>query len=303
MTAATLDAVETSSVDAPTPSHATGTLTQNQMTVPTIWLPAGPVDLTGVGYDPAGHFEVDGQRIDYRRRPDMLLTADNFSSTIGAIEEGRRQYDNTQEFVRYLLSSNTGEIVAIFINIRLGGPLILPPVQIVWMNLATDGVTAVALGLEPAEQTVMRRKPGDPRTGVLDWRGVAMIAGLGSYIGLATLALFHFYLQSGDPSRVAAAGTIAFTAIILIEKINVLNFRSLSSPLTSVGLRSNPWILAAIVSMIGLQAAAVYTPLFQKALHTVPLRLSDWGLMFAVAAPILVVTEITKTWVHRKTPC
>ena len=230
---------------------------------------------------------------------DIVLTDDNFSSIVGAIEEGRRQYDNIQKFVRYLLSSNTGEIVAIFLNILLGGPLILLPVQILWMNLVTDGLTAVALGLEPVEPTVMQRKPRDPRQPILNRHGMLLIAGLGAYIGLVTLGLFHFYLGSSDPQRIAVAGTMAFTGIILIEKVNVLNFRSLRSPLSKIGLMSNPWIMVAIVFTIGLQVLAVYVPILQQALHTVPLGWSDWGLMFLAAAPILLVPEFY-LWVRSR---
>lgn len=223
---------------------------------------------------------------------DIVLTDDNFSSIIGAIEEGRRQYDNIQKFVRYLLSSNTGEVVAIFTNILLGGPLILLPVQILWMNLITDGMTAVALGVEPAEKSVMERPPRDPRGAVLDWTGIGMLLGLGSYVGLATLFLFQYYLRSNPVGRVALAQTVAFTGIILIEKANVLNFRTLHSPLSSVGFFTNPWILIAIVVTVGLQCCAVYVPFLQDALHTVPLRWSDWCLMTLVAAPIFVVTQL-----------
>jgi Ca2+-transporting ATPase len=228
---------------------------------------------------------------------DIVLTDDNFSSIIGAIEEGRRQYDNIQKFVRYLLSSNTGEVIAIFLNILIGGPLIFLPVQILWMNLVTDGMTAVALGLEPAEKTVMRRPPRDPQERVLDWPGVGMILGLGMYVGLVTLWLFHSYLRADDPHSRALAQTIAFTGIILIEKANVLNFRSLDSPMISIGFLTNPWVLLAIAATILLQVCAVYIPFLQTALHTVPLAWSDWGLIVAVAAPIFVMTEGIK-WVR-----
>lgn len=121
-----------------------------------------------------------------------------------------------------------------------------------------------------------------------------MIGTLGTYIGLATLGLFHFYLNSEDPNKVALAGTVAFTGIILVEKVNVINFRSLHSPLTTVGVFSNPWILLAIISTVGLQVAAVYVPFLQKALHTAPLGWSDWLLMIAVAMPIFILTEAYK---------
>ncbi|WP_419194056.1 cation-translocating P-type ATPase [Novipirellula herctigrandis] len=231
---------------------------------------------------------------------DIVLTDDNFSSIVGAIEEGRRQYDNIQKFVRYLLSSNTGEVVAIFVNIIIGGPLILLPVQILWMNLVTDGMTAVALGLEPAEKTVMQRPPRKPTEPVLNWSGIGVILGLGAYIGLATLWLFHHYLGHDDPETVMLAETVAFTGIVLIEKANVLNFRSLDSPLLSVGIFTNPWVIIAIGVTVGLQVCAVYVPFLQTALHTTPLRLSDWGMILAMAAPVFVVTEFAK-WFRQRT--
>lgn len=235
-----------------------------------------------------------------RGAADIVLTDDNFSSIVGAIEEGRRQYDNIQKFVRYLLSSNTGEIVAIFLNIVLGGPLILLPVQILWMNLVTDGLTALALGVEPAEKTLMQRKPRNPNSPILSRRGILTIAALGTYIGLVTLLLFQYYLRSGDPNRIAVASTVAFTGIILIEKVNVLNFRALHAPLHTVGFFSNPWILVAISSTIGLQIAAVYVPFLQKALHTVPLELNDWMLLVAVSIPIFLISDFAKWATDKK---
>ena len=152
---------------------------------------------------------------------DMILTDDNFASIIGAVEEGRRQYDNIQKFVRYLLSSNMGEVLAIFINILLGGPLILLPVQILWMNLVTDGMTAVALGLEPAEKGIMQRPPRAAKEPILNRAGIFMILLLGGYIGVATLWLFHHYLAAGQGEAVLLAQTVAFTGIIVLEKMNV----------------------------------------------------------------------------------
>ncbi len=231
---------------------------------------------------------------------DMVLTDDNFASIIGAVEEGRRQYDNIQKFVRYLLSSNTGEVVAIFVNILLGGPLILLPVQILWMNLVTDGMTAVALGLEPAEKGVMQRPPRAARQPILDRGGMLRILILGGYIGGATLWLFHHYLQAGGEDAVLLAQTVAFTAIIVLEKMNVFNFRALGEPIRVIGFFSNPWVLGAWTLTIGLQVCAVYVPFLQEALHTVPLGWADWGLIFAIALPVFLSMEIYKTWRWRQ---
>ncbi|HHI82838.1 MAG TPA: HAD family hydrolase, partial [Rhizobiales bacterium] len=231
---------------------------------------------------------------------DIVLTDDNFASIIGAVKEGRRQYDNIQKFVRYLLSSNTGEVFAIFVNILLGGPLILLPVQILWMNLVTDGMTAVALGMEPAEKGVMRRPPHGMREPILDKAGMLMILILGSYIGCGTLWLFHHYLQSGVENAAMLAQTVAFTGIIVLEKMNVFNFRALREPLLLLGLLTNPWVLGAWTLTIGLQVCAVYVPFLQDALHTVPLGWADWGMIALVALPILLITEMYKWIIWRK---
>jgi len=225
---------------------------------------------------------------------DMILTDDNFASIIAAVEEGRRQYANIQKFVRYLLSSNMGEVAAIFINILLGGPLILLPVQILWMNLVTDGMTAVALGLEPAEKGVMDQPPRSTREPILDRNGILMILILGGYIGIATLWLFHHYLQDGRPEQVRLAQTIAFTGIIILEKMNVFNYRALRAPLSVIGFFSNRWVLLAWTLTVGLQVCAVYVPFLQRALHTIPLGWEDWAVILAVAIPIFMLTEVYK---------
>jgi Ca2+-transporting ATPase len=224
---------------------------------------------------------------------DMVLTDDNFASIVGAVEEGRRQYDNIQKFVRYLLSSNSGEMTAIFLNIVLGGPLIFIPVQILWMNLVTDGVLAVALGVEPVEAGSMDRPPRSLRDPLLNRGGAMAIAAIGAYIGIATLALFHLHLGD-EPGGLARAQTIAFSGIIMFEQFNVLNWRALRAPLASVGWLSNPWVPLAISIAVGIQLAAVYTPIGQAALHTVPLSLADWMWMLALGAPLLVACETVK---------
>jgi Ca2+-transporting ATPase len=231
---------------------------------------------------------------------DMVLTDDNFASIINAIEEGRRQFDNIRKFVRYILSSATGEVVAILTNIASGAPLILLPVQILWMNMVTDGVTAIALGLEPGEPDRMRRPPRAPDETIPNRRGVLMILALGAYIGCATLWLFHHYLGEGRPQDILLAQTVAFTGIIVLEKVNVLNFRSLRKPISSVGWFTNKWLIAAIVGTVGLQACAVYVPFLQTLLHTAPLGWREWLTILAVSLPVFVITEIGKRIVASK---
>ena len=230
---------------------------------------------------------------------DMVLTDDNYATIVAAVEEGRRLYDNIQKFIRYLLSSNTGEVLAIFANILIGGPLILLPVQILWMNLITDGMTAVALGVEPAEPDIMRQPPRDPRAPILSRHAMTQIGLLGSYVGIATLVVFTIYLAGSD-LHVTKAHTMAFTGIVIFEKLNVFNFRSLRLPLYRIGFLSNRWLLAAWATTVSLQVLAVYAPPLQRALGTVPLHVNDWLVIFAVGAPIFVITEGVKWWGSRR---
>lgn len=225
---------------------------------------------------------------------DIVLIDDNFASIINALKEGRREYDNMQKFVLYLLASNSGEVIAIFINILLGGPLILIPVQILWMNLVTDGMTAIALGVEPAEKSIMKRPPRKISEPILDRHGIIMVIVLGGYIGLATLWLFHYYLLKDPENGIVLAQTVAFTGIIILEKMNVFNYRSLREPMTTIGFFTNKWLLLAVVFTVSLQVCAVYVPFLQEALHTTALGWEDWGIIALVALPIFIFTEIYK---------
>ena len=221
---------------------------------------------------------------------DVILLDDNFTTIVGAIDEGRRQFANIKKFVRYLLSSNAGEVVALVANLLIGGPLIFLATQILWMNLVTDGVTAVALGLEKAEPEQMREPPRTPGSPILGSSGLALILAFGLYTGGASLFLFYHFLAI-DP---AIANTLAFTAMVVFEKVSVFAFRSLKSPVTKIGWTSNPLLLLALVVTIGLQVAAVYLPFFQTILHTVPLGLEHWLWISALALPLVIVPEAIK---------
>lgn len=234
-----------------------------------------------------------------RGAADMVLTDDNFASILAGVEEGRRQYINIQKFLRYLLTSNVGEVVAICLGIVLGGPLILLPVQILWMNLVTDGVTAVALGLEPAERDIMEQEPRDPRRGLLDRNAALITLTIGTYLGLTTLGLFFWVHQSDG---LVAAQTIAFTGLVVLQKVNVFNFRSLRRPLAMLNVTSNPWLLLAVVVTLSLQLAAVYLPAFNRVLHTTPLDIHHWLMILAAALPLLAIPEALKAlgWWRRR---
>jgi Ca2+-transporting ATPase len=225
---------------------------------------------------------------------EMVLTDDNFASIVSAVEEGRRQYDNIKKFVRYMLASNTGEVMAILLSVIVGGPLILLPVQILWINLVTDGLNAVALGLEPVEPGAMDRKPRPPHEPIISWSGVASSSVLGLYLGAATLVLFLNRIGDGTGESLTYARNVAFTGIIVFELANVFNFRSLHAPLRNTGLLTNRYLLGAIGLMLALQLGAMYTPFTQSALHAAPIAAMDWLLIGLLSLPLLAVPELIK---------
>ena len=231
-----------------------------------------------------------------REASDVILTDDNFVSIVAGVEEGRHQYFNIQKFVRFLLSSNVGEVIAIFINVLMNAPLILLPAQILWVNLVTDGLTATALGIEPAEGGIMERPPISPKTRILNMPALFVILSLGILVAMGTLFFFHHFIEIS----IEKARTMAFTGIVILEMVNIWNFRSLRMPLTKVGLFSNPWFIWAWLLSIGLQIAVVYVPFMQKMFHTVALSLNDWLFMIIISLPIFVIPEIIKLFLFQR---
>jgi len=221
---------------------------------------------------------------------DLVLLDDNFATIVGAIREGRRQFDNVKKFVRYLLSSNTGEVIAILVNILIGGPLVFLATQILWMNLVTDGVTAVALGLEKSEAAQMKRPPRPKGEPIIGRGGLFLVLAFGLYTGASSLAIFYYTLPMGED----LARTTAFTAMVVFEKISVFAFRSLKQPCTAIGWFSNRLLWVALVVTLSVQVAAVYWPPLQLLLHTTAIGLDQWYVIAATALPLLIVPEILK---------
>ncbi len=232
-----------------------------------------------------------------RDSADLVLLDDNFSTIVRAIREGRRQFDNVRKFVRYLLSSNAGEVIALLVNILIGGPLIFLATQILWMNLVTDGITAVALGLEKATPGLMQRPPRAKDENVLGRAGLLMILLFGTYTSASSLWIFYHFLPTGE----GVARTAAFTAMVLFEKVSVFAFRSFHHTNMRIGWLSNRLLIAALVLMIGAQLAAVYWPPLQILLRTEALGWDHWQVIGLLAAPLLVLPEIVKALAGRRT--
>ncbi|NQV09039.1 calcium-translocating P-type ATPase, SERCA-type [Candidatus Woesearchaeota archaeon] len=225
---------------------------------------------------------------------DMILTDDNFASIVNAVEEGRNIYNNIKKFVQYLLSSNMGEILTIFLAIligfTLGGEAILPliAIQILWMNLVTDGLPALALSVDTPDPDVMTRPPRKKTERILNIKRTTMMFLFSIIMAVGTLLMFKLKLVEADYSR-----TIAFTTLVMFQMFNVMNFRSEESSLFRIGIFSNKYLIAAILSSILLQILIIYTPL-NTIFHTVPILFIDWIFIISVSASVLVIGELVK---------
>ncbi len=225
-----------------------------------------------------------------RDTSDMILLDDNFASIIKAVEEGRRTDDNTRKFIKYLLSVNFAEIGIILFSILARLPLPLLPLQILWINLVTDSFPALALGVEPAEEGVMQRKPRNPEEGIL--KGIIafiIVAGLLAF--LTKLIIFNWeYLLAGV--TIAKTRTMVLTTGIMFEMFFVFTCRSDKS-IFKLGLFSNKLLLYAVCIAITLHVIAIYTPL-SLVFKLVPLSLADWLKVIALSSIGIVAFETRK---------
>jgi Ca2+-transporting ATPase len=226
----------------------------------------------------------------------MTLLDDNFATIVAAIEEGRVVFANIRKYLGYLLSSNVGEIVLMASASIAGAPLPLTAVQILYVNLATDGLPALALAVDPPDGDVMDRRPRDPRRGVLTRSLMTLILVGGLWAGLVTSALFVWLLTSGRGQTDAMA--LTFVALVLIEFFKAFTYRSLRN---SVFPRvfANRWLNAAVLWELGLLALVIYVPFLQSAFGTFALTLADWATAVGLAATVIPVLEGVK-WLQRR---
>ena len=226
----------------------------------------------------------------------MTLTDDNFASIVAAVEEGRGIFSNIKKYLMYLLSSNIGEIGLMAGATLAGLPLPLTAVQILYVNLATDGLPALALAVDPPERGLMQRRPRDPHTGIFTRPVVLLMLAGGVWSAVVNLGLFVWALNSGRP--VAEAMTMTFVSLVLIQFFKAYNFRSdrlsvLRDPF------ANKWLNLAIFWELIMLALILYVPALESVFGTVALPLNDWVLIIAAALTISPVLELTK-WLERR---
>lgn len=239
---------------------------------------------------------------------DMVLADDNFATIVAAVEEGRAIFSNIRKFLRYLLSSNIGEVMTMFFGVLLAdaigltaagrGGVVLPllATQILWINLVTDGAPALALGVDPADAGLMTEPPRARTEGVITrgmWAGILFV---GAIMAVGTLLVLDASLPGGlfeGSGNMRYAQTMAFTTLMLFQLFNIFNARS-DEKSAFTRLFTNNWLWAAIVFSLALHVAVVYIPFLQQAFSTVSLSAGDWLLCAAVASSVLWLRELSK---------
>ncbi|HSO27545.1 MAG TPA: HAD-IC family P-type ATPase, partial [Anaerolineales bacterium] len=226
----------------------------------------------------------------------MTLTDDNFASIVAAVEEGRGVFGNIKKYLMYLLSSNIGEIGLMAGSALLGLPLPLTAVQILYVNLATDGLPALALSVDPPETDLMKRKPRNPRTGIFTRPVVTLMMLGGLWSTLINLGLFSWALSSGRSTEEAM--TMTFVSLVLIQFFKAYNFRSDRHSILNKPF-ANKWLNLAVGWEIILLALIVYLPFLHEPFNTYSLHLVDWLIVGGLAVTIIPVLEIAK-WMERR---
>jgi Ca2+-transporting ATPase len=240
---------------------------------------------------------------------DMVLADDNFATIVAAVEEGRAIYANIRKFLRYLLSSNVGEVMTMFLGVvfaktigltaeRVNDGVVLPllATQLLWINLVTDGAPALALGVDPADEGVMHVPPRGRAESVITkrmWGGIALVGGI---CATGTLLMLDACLPGGlieGSGTLRYAQTMAFTTLVCFSMFTIFSSRS-DERTAFAGLFANGWLWGAIALSMLLQAAVVYVPFLQKAFSTVSLSLRDWLLCAAVGSTVLWLRELSK---------
>ncbi|MEW5933705.1 MAG: HAD-IC family P-type ATPase, partial [Bacillota bacterium] len=215
----------------------------------------------------------------------MVLQDDNFATLVAAVAEGRAIYDNVRKFVRYLLSCNVGEVLVMLGATLARLPIPLLPIQMLWVNLVTDGLPALALGVEPAEPDVMNRPPRSPQESIfargLLWR----ILGRGLFIGLASLAVFCWglYAPASGGANLDGARTMAFACLVIAQLVHAFHCRSETRSLLESSPGGNPALVGAVAVSLAMLLAVIYLPWVAPFFHTVPLGWQQWLVVLAAA--------------------
>ena len=224
---------------------------------------------------------------------DMVITDDNFASIVAAVEEGRGIYDNIKKFIHYLLSCNTGEILVMFVASLVALPVPLLPIQILWVNLVTDGLPALALGVDPVDPKIMDRPPRKPDEPVITKARAWLMAAQGAFIAFCTLSAFA-YVLSVEKEGLGRARTVALAVLTCSQLFHSFSCRSMNESLFKLGLFSNPQLVLANGLSFLLQMAIIYVPFLQPVFKTQALSLADLGIILLFSSLPFWAMEVIK---------
>ncbi len=229
---------------------------------------------------------------------DMVLTDDNFASIVSAIEQGRIIYANIRKFIFFLVSCNIAEILIIFSSILAGLPIPLRPIHLLWLNLVTDGMPALALGVEKGDPDIMQRPPRPPAEPVINQEMLFRIVVQSLADSVAVMAAFVWAL-SAYPDRVELARTVAFATLVCVELVRAYSARSEYHSVAAIGPLTNRWMVAATVTSFFLMMATLYVPSLQPVFDTVPLNAEQWRFVLPFVLLPFLVAEASKPVVRR----
>ncbi len=224
---------------------------------------------------------------------DMVITDDNFASIVSAVEEGRGIYDNIKKFIHYLLSCNVGEILVMFVSSLVGFPVPLLPIQILWVNLVTDGLPALALGVDPVDKNIMARQPRKSNEPIITKQNGFLMLWQGVFIAFCSLLAFSLVLFF-EKEGIARARTAAFIVLSCAQLFHSFNCRSNRESIFKLGFFTNKKLILAVLISFGLQMVVVYQPFLRVIFKTEPLGAIDWCLVILISSFPLWMMEIVK---------
>ena len=233
-----------------------------------------------------------------RNAADLILADDNFASIVAGVEEGRNAYANVRKLIFLLIATGLGEIVLFLLAIGAGLPLPLFAVQLLWLNLVTNGIQDVALAFERGEPGALERPPRPPGEPLFDRRMIVQVLVAGIYMGAAAFAFYAWSLERGMDEAVAR--NLLLLLMVLFENVHALNARSETSSVLAVPIAANPFLIVAILGAQGLHICAMYLPGLGGILDVQPIGFGDWVTVAAIAASLLVVMELYKVLVARR---
>jgi magnesium-transporting ATPase (P-type) len=232
-----------------------------------------------------------------RGAADLILTDDNFASIVAGIEEGRVAYDNVRKLIFLLVSTGLGEIVLFLLAIATGLPLPLFAVQLLWLNLVTNGIQDVALAFERGEPGILERRPRPRGEPLFDRRMLGQVLVSGGYMGVCAFGFYFWALESGMAEE--RARNLLLLLMVLFENVHALNARSERRSTFAVPFAANPFLILAIIGAQGCHVAALYLPGLSDVLAVEPIMLQDWLLVAGLAISLLLVMELRKAWLRR----